>query len=363
MMMERSTIATKKKASSHRRPKTPYGAQSRFCVFYGTEPMLMRLHIESLRQAIAAQHGEVDTTVFDGSQTALADVLDELRGFSLLGGYKLVIVDQADTFTTAHRQPLERYAQAPVDHATLVLRCQRWHRGRLDKLIEKMGCLVKCEPYRPAQAQTWIVERASRQYARTLTPEAAATLVGRIGCDLMQLDNELAKLTLAVEPDQPIDTTAVKEQVVAQGGDEKAWAIQEAILSSLLSTPSKKSSTTATAGHLQDTPVTKRIHQLIDQSGQPPVLVTYFVADLMRKLVLAAMMSQQGRDVETIVQRFKLWGPQRNLFLRVLQRYNDSSLSDMFDQIIQLDAGAKTGLGSSIRNLECFCATLDSSRR
>ena len=41
--------------------------------------------------------------------------------------------------------------------------------------------------------------------------------------------------------------------------------------------------------------------------------------------------------------------------LPVLKQRNERNLSRMFDQIIQFDAGAKTGRGSSIQNLECFC--------
>ena len=326
--------------------------------------MVMRLHLESLHGAITAQHGTVQLIEFDGQQATLADVFDELRSLSLLESYKLVIVDQADPFVTAHRQALERYAKAPVDQATLVLRCQRWNRGNLDKLIEKVGCLIKCEPYRPAQAQKWVIERATRQYQRTLAPSAATTLVRRVGCDLMQLDSELAKLALAVNQDQSIQSSHVIEQVASQGGDEKAWAAQEAILTAILTTTSRKrlsSSTPADArsGNPQlAEPVIERIHQLIDQSGQPPVLVTYFVADLVRKLAFGSIMLKQNHGEQEIAQRFKLWGPQRDLFMRVLKQLNEHTLCRMFDQIIQFDAGAKTGRGSSIQNLECFCATL-----
>ena len=47
-------------------------------------------------------------------------------------------VDNADQFVKEANRPLvERYAEHPTENATLVLRSDKWNKGKLDAMIEK----------------------------------------------------------------------------------------------------------------------------------------------------------------------------------------------------------------------------------
>jgi len=100
------------------------------------------------------------------------------------------------------------------------------------------------------------------------------------------------------------------------------------------------------------------LHELIDLSGQPDVLVMYFVADLVRKLHHAAMMQRQRVPAGAIGKELKLWGPRRDMFFNVLRQLDASATARMLEQIVRLDARSKSGFGNATRNLECFCAAL-----
>lgn len=320
-------------------------ASARVCVLYGPEPMRKRLYFGALQAALEAEHGRVQIVQFDGQAATLAQVLDELRSYSLLEPYKLVVVDEADQFITAHRAAMERYVANPVDHATLVLRSGRWNRGKIDQQIKKVGSIHKFDALPSAQAKTWLIQRAKDCHQRKLDSRAAAMLVERVGSDLMQLDNELGKLAVMVNQDEPIGVAQV-EQAVGRGSDEQAWAVQEATLASLETSPS------ASAGGM----MIEKIHELVDRAGQADVLVTYFVADLIRKLYHGLMMKRQGCSQQQIADRFKLWGARRGLFMGALMRLDEDSAGRGFDRVIRCDVRAKSGLGQSVRNLECFCA-------
>lgn len=110
-------------------------ATVRMLVLYGPEDMFKRAKLDELREALRAEHGEIEAFTFDGVSAALADVFDEVRGYSLMQTYKLVIVDNADEFTKSHRDALDRYADNPVDHATLVLRAEKWNKGKDRKSV------------------------------------------------------------------------------------------------------------------------------------------------------------------------------------------------------------------------------------
>jgi len=289
-------------------------------------------------------HGEVETLTFDGKTAQLADVLDELRSYGLMQQYKLVVVDDADQFVSNHREVLMRYAEAPVDNGTLVLRVARWYKSNLDKAIDKVGCVFKCEPMKQPEAIAWLMERATTHHGRKLDRATADILVRRLGVALGRLDTELAKLALLVGDGEPIDKKLIDE-VVGRGSDEDAWAVQEAVLEAL-NRPGGGGAAIA------------KLHELVDLSGQPPILVSYFVADLMRKLHQAAMMRAAHVSDGQIARDLKLWGPRQTMFMSLLRRISDRSASRLFDRIVRADRRSKSGFGDALRNLEGFCAVL-----
>ncbi len=334
-----------------KRASTPiqFTDQTRICVLHGPEMMLKRQYLQQLRQTMEQAHGEVETLTFNAANTDLAEVFDELRSYGLMQQYKLIIVDEADQFVTQHRAALERYAQAPVDHATLVLRSVKWNRGNLDKAIAKVGLLAKCEPPSAPEAARWLVKQAKDHHQCTLDHQTATILVARLGRDLMLLDAELGKLALMTIDGTKIDQQLI-DQLVGRSSDEQAWAVQEAVLESL----SSGSTLTASAGGK----AIEKIHELVDLSGQPDVLVMYFVADLVRKLNTAMQMKLAGETEASIARQLKLWGPRQALFMNLTRRLTPQKTAKLLDMAVAADTRSKSGLGTSMRNLECFCTML-----
>jgi len=337
--MARSTTATRKSKTA------ALGAKTRVCALYGPEQWLKARHLDDLRKALDAEHGETETFYFEGKFASLADVLDELRSYALMQHHKIVVVDQADEYLKrdGFRQAMQRYAGAPVDHGTLVFRSDTWNKGKLDKLIAKVGAVIKCEPLKPAQAKSWLVKRCPSEHGRALEPAAAALLVERLGADLMTLDSELAKLALMAGEGQAIERGLV-EQTVGKSSDEAAWEVQQAVLVGLDS---------RSAGTLIG-----KVRELIDLAGHAEVLVMYCVADLIRKLNAAAMMKDAGVPAGEIARAMKLWGPRQQLFMGVLRRLDRATLAGLFDDVLEADRRAKSGFGNLTRNLECFCVRL-----
>ena len=321
-------------------------ADTRICVLHGQEQWLKSRYLQDLKQALDTAHGETETFTFHGDNASLADVLDELRSYALMQHHKIVLVDEAQDFVKEHRKALERYAENPVDHATLVLRSDTWNKGTLDKLIEKVGCVVKCEPLKPAEAKAWLTKRCPAEHGCAIEPAAAGLLVDRLGPELMTLDSELAKLALMAGKGEPI-VRGLVEQVVGKSSDEKAWEVQEAVLTGLTSRSGASSQ-----GALS------KINELVDLSGQADVLVMYFVADLVRKLNVASLMKRAGAPEGVIGKELKLWGPRQQLFMGVLRRMDPQALGAAFDDVVTADRRSKSGLGNARRNLECFCVRL-----
>ncbi|WP_428386295.1 DNA polymerase III subunit delta [Mucisphaera sp.] len=322
--------------------KVELDAGKRVVVLHGKERLVQQLRLRELTRAIEAEHGETDPIVLDGRTAALADVFDELRTFGLMQSHKLVVVEEAEAFVKEHRSALERYAESPSEHATLVLRSPVWRKGKLDKRIEQIGAIVACEPPSPREAAAWLTRRAKAEHGAELRPEAASMLVERLGTDLARLDQEVGKLTAMVENDRI--TTDDVLRVVGKSSDEQAWIAQDAALATLSS---------RRASHALEATA-----ELIDLAGQPEVLVTYFVADGVRKLSLAQRYAARRVGAGEIAKRLKLWGPKQRVFLDIATRLDPEATARLFDLAVESDARSKRGFGTARCNLETLCIRL-----
>lgn len=347
-----------KRAATSASPATQFKGTELLVVIHGNEEMRKREFFVALVEALRKEKGELDIVTVDGKSTSLADVLDEVRSFSLMHSHKLVVVDNGDVFVSAHRDSLERYAAAPVDNGTLLLRSDKWYPGKFDKLVDKVGAVVKCQPMDVRELGPWIVDRAARFHGVKLESRAVEVLASRIGSDLMLIDSELGKLAVmagapplkpGVEqtpgPDAPTIQAKLVEEVVGRTNDDEAWAVKEAILSALASASPDAPGRALTV-----------VREMIDVSGQPDILVQYFVADLMRELYLAGWMKRQGVPESEIARECKLWGPRQATFFAVLRKLTPRSAALLFDRIVEGDMRSKTGRGDATRNLEGFFA-------
>ena len=312
-------------------------------VLHGKETMLRRTATDALRAALRAKHGEFETFGFEGKTAALADVLDELRGYSLMGGFKLVVVDEADEFLTRHREAMTRYAESPVDHAALLLRSDTWRPGNFDKHAKKHGQVIKCDAVSPREAARWLIARAEAEHGAKLEPAAAEALVDRLGVDLGRLDAETAKLALLAGGGAI--TAIMVDETIGRESDEQAWAVQEGVLLSLATGDASAALT--------------RVDEVVRLAGQHPVLVTFAVADVVRKLAIGHAMKRWGMNDFAIGKALRVWPAERQkLFAAAIGRLDADTARALQRRVLQLDARTKSGFGDGLRNLETFCVSL-----
>lgn len=318
---------------------TALSADHLIVALIGKEPFLQAEYTSQLKDLLIAKHGEVESFRFDGHQTTLAVVLDECRTFGLMVQHKLVVVDQADEIIKEENRALmERYASAPCESATLVLRCDKWYKGKLDALIEAVGIIKKCEPPSIPDAIAWATKRCAKRHNATLERDAAELLVERLGPDLGRLDMELAKLgASAATPDGKPGTINLKavRDLVGMTREEEVWVVQSALLN-----PNP-------AAALQS------LHEAIEISGHHPTLVTYACLDLARKLHGACRGLRAGESPWQLAGKLKLWPEsKKEAILAVAKRSDPSRLSGLLRAAVDADRRQKTGQTEGPRALE-----------
>jgi DNA polymerase III delta subunit len=312
-------------------------ASMRIVVLQGQDAFQITRRTEQLAEALTERFGDIQTFAYDGATAGAADLLDELRSYALLQTHKLVILDNAEQFLAreGHRHVMEHYAASPVDHATLLMRAPTWRPGKLDKLIEKVGSVIKITEPTRAKAVAWCIARCSKAHGGELAPAAAQRLVDLCGPELARLDTELAKLTTCAGPGRIIDGQLVAT-LVGLTREEEAWALQSAILTG---DPRK-------AVH--------KLRELTRVSRIPETLLMWAVCDLLRKLHAATRMLQEGAAAAAIGHQLRLWGRTQQLVLSAARGLEPDSIAQLLHDAVVADALGKSGIGQSGRTLEAL---------
>jgi DNA polymerase III delta subunit len=301
---------------------------TRIVILHGKEPFIRAQKTTQIRETLVKEHGGVDTFAFDGATATAADVLDECRSFGLIAQHKLVILDNAEQLVKEDTRPLfERYAEAPCEGATLVLRADTWRPGKLDKLVERVGMVIKCEQPDERTARKWAAERAQTEHKAEIDPDAVDLLILRVGADLGKLDSELGKLSAAATGPKPRITRELVEYFVGASRDEEVWGIQSTLL---------------TAGPEE---ALSHVRYVLDVSRHPAELVMWAIVDLARKVHAASRAIHQGANPYQASKALKLWGPSTEPILSAAKRADPEQALALFRECTEGLRRSRSSLG------------------
>lgn len=194
-------------------------------VLFGDDAFLQALVLKQLRGALVDGREDVQFSTF-ASQSPWRDVADELSTGSLFGGggKRLVLLEDADDFVSAHRERLEDYFAKPKSTSALLMCVDAWAANtRLYKAGDASGLQINCnvpvragsknkDPDVPRIAK-WLVAWAKGTHKIALESAAADELVEIVGPYLGVLNQDLAKLALYVPPGGKVTPAMVKEIV------------------------------------------------------------------------------------------------------------------------------------------------------
>ncbi len=254
-------------------------------VVFGEEEFLRSAATAAIRDCVLGK-GADDFGVgrFDGKTAALADVLDELAMLPFLGPRRLVILQNADEFVSAHRDALERYVQKPHRTGVLLLSVQSWPSNtRLARFVAQGGLAIDCKSPEDRSLAPWCRKWAKDRYGKRLATDAADLLVELVGGGLGQLDGELNKLAAYVGERPDISAEDV-DQLVAAGRVETVWKIIDA----------------ATAG---DAAAALSMLQSLTAAGEQPLLIFGAISSQLRKLAKAFRLMSAGEPPRSALPR------------------------------------------------------------
>jgi DNA polymerase III subunit delta len=194
---------------------------------FGDEAFLRREALSGIaRSALGPDYDELACTKFPGETASLADVFDEVRTLPFLAKARVVVVENADPFVTAHRRELEAFAEKPSRSGHLILSVKSWPSNtKLAKLVEKVGLAIDCKSPSVRELPSWLISLAKVRSRVALDRNAADLLLELVGPEVGLLATEVEKLAVYVGERKQI----VRDDVAAMVGAGQAQKIWSAI--------------------------------------------------------------------------------------------------------------------------------------
>ncbi len=192
-------------------------------LIFGKESFLIHEVRMSLEEAaLEGGMGSFNKTVLVGGRTKADEVTEAVRTLPMLGGRKLVVVENIDVDDKGHKnakklapvqEALADAAKAAYGTTVLLMTATEVDRRRkLFKAVKKNGLAIECKPlYRQALAN-WI-RRDARRLGKDIDQDAIQLLVDMAGNDLGKLHNELVKLSHYVFDRRRIELEDAEEVV------------------------------------------------------------------------------------------------------------------------------------------------------
>lgn len=194
----------------------------------GSDRFLRANAVEELLKALSKEADDLGP-VRMSSERELADVLDEVRTPSLLGGRRVVLVEDADDFISEHRKTLERYVAEPSPDGCLILLCDSMPSNtKLHKLIMQHGEVRECEAPKGQGFIAWMTKRAATTHGKRLAEPAARRIRDLIGAEPGWVDTELGKLAAFVGQ-RPEITLADVNAATGESREEKVFEVVNAL--------------------------------------------------------------------------------------------------------------------------------------
>ena len=246
-------------------------------VLHGDEPFLVLQVLDLLRTRLCPDEADRAWAwrEFDGADDIdPRDVFDEAATIPMFAtATRAAVVRSADAFVTAARDRLEGIAAAARGRRGLVILDVRSFPAttRLAKAVAKQGLAIDTSLPAKADLGAWVRKWAASRHGITLAAATAQRLIERLGGNLGQIDQALARLSAATDAaakKKPIPPEAV-DDIAGSPQERTAWGMVDAAAGG---------DTRRALGELAD---------LLD-SGENPIGIAAQIASVLRRLSTAA---------------------------------------------------------------------------
>lgn len=306
-------------------PHSDFPMGDRIYVIAGKEPSLVGAKCQTLLdQLLDPQDRMTGLLSVEGSQTSIAEVLDELRTAPFLTGQRVVVVKEADSFVSSNRPSLEKYFEKPSSTGTLILTVGSWPgQTKLAKRLPKVGKLIDVTPPKRSELPRNLAQYAHDSHGKKLDRAAAELLVEMAGEGLTQLYNEIDKLAIFVGDEKTITAGHVE----SLAGHNRVFGAFEVIESMIGGAPMQ---------------AIRRLRNMFEEDKSAEYTVIGAFAYHFRRMFNAKVMLQSGARPDVVGSKLRIWS-HGDRFFSQLRQTSLEQIGQYIQQLAAIDYAVKTG--------------------
>ncbi|MFA5010153.1 MAG: DNA polymerase III subunit delta [Patescibacteria group bacterium] len=306
---------------------------------FGADTYRVKARLTSLKEEFLTTASDFNFHHQLADELTLADLPQLFQGATLLGGNRLVILEDIFSASSEIKEALAMRFKAGLPEDLTVVVASHADFDKRQSLYKWLSKSAQVEMFELLAGQPLLdyVTKLTTQHQLTLAPIQLRQLIDLAGNDLWQLDNELAKLA-AYSRSHPI-TDVVISELVARDPQDDIFAIMAALADHQL----------ARANHL--------VADLI-QRGEDPIGILAVLTFQVRTLLRVSTLAQQRKSSAVIVQITGLHPYAVTRSLEQSRQFSFSRLASIYQLLVKLDWKIKQGDLASDDALDWLVATL-----
>ncbi|MFQ5987903.1 MAG: DNA polymerase III subunit delta [Dehalococcoidia bacterium] len=309
-------------------------------ILFGADDFSMREELENIKEGLGDKELLVsNTTVFEGHQLKLGQLVDVCGALPFFGSHRLVIVKGLlGRFGEGEGRSLKDLVGGMPETTVLVFIDGQIKRD--NPLLKELAPQAKVKEFpllRGAALRGWIQRRVAKG-SGTISPQAMRLLAALVGENLWVLASEIEKLLLYTYG-RRIEEGDVRE-VVSYAREASVFAMVDALIEGRASTAARL------------------LHQLLQEGATAPYLL-FMITRQLRLLVQAKELTLKGVPASLIKDRLGLASDYTlTKALEQSKRYSMGRLEQVYRKLLETDLAIKRGKWKGELALDLLVAEL-----
>ncbi|MBE0415538.1 MAG: DNA polymerase III subunit delta [Dehalococcoidia bacterium] len=311
-------------------------------ILFGADDFSLREALGEIKEGLDDREAlSSNTTVFEGHQVRLNQLMDACMAMPFLGSHRLVIVEGLlSRFEKEEGEWLalkDRVGSMPQTTVLVLVDGPLKRDNTLLKGLAPLASVKEFPPLKGAALGEW-VKRRVKEGKGTISPQAVRLLASLVGGNLWVLASEIEKLLLYTSG-RRIEEGDVNE-VVSYAREASVFTMVDALIEGRA----------ATAAPL--------LHRLLQEGATAPYLVVMITRQL-RLLFQAKELSLKGMAASEIKNRLGLASDYvLTKALEQSRRYSMRRLEQVYRKLLETDLSIKRGIWKGELALDLFVAEL-----
>ncbi|MDR3256720.1 MAG: DNA polymerase III subunit delta [Endomicrobium sp.] len=309
-------------------------------LFVGEEFYLIDLCLSKIEQFLTAD--DLNKEIFYASESSAEDILNALQTFPFLSERKVIIVKGTNKIKAVDAERLTGYLSNIIETSCLILLYSDNYKKEtvakrkefINKCIASKNCIaVDCRKQYENEVKVFIKNEFD-QRDKIVSHDVISRIVNENGTDLLNISNEIEKLSLFVGKN--------KKDITQNDFEKISGYTKEVNIYSLSSNIEAK-----------DLKKTIFILEKLLSEGEEPVMILSAISSAVRKMLNAkSMIEEQGISVDDTASALRIHSFYAGSFFANLKKHNTKKLKINLKTILQADISIKTGNSDATSALE-----------